>query len=362
MQNGLDIAIQLIDLLGKHSSKKRLQVSVEDIYPELVGGRPIATFKDEKTGILEILVSKKTLINIFKDCKQILDAGENCDDWKLYYASIGVLIMTPEDRRAVLLNETVLNKIILNDPCAADYHYNCLGALLSCDLAKTNKSASLWFYFRKVSVAKLEALDSSTLNEMVDLILLSVASHPRNYYACSFLRFLLGVCRCKGLLGILYERIWDYCKSHLHDFSMWLALLEILIGKSDYYLGELKRLGGELRGAPQYFEEPELTRLYEEIRLWGEQIGTPSYSLYYTKLQLGLHLGLDVCSQYKQEFEEFEQERDYLIDVSSRQLICKKKPVPLDNDALLKQKFEGMLIRKQLYIRYGPLATRENRI
>ncbi|KAG7884623.1 hypothetical protein KL938_001750 [Ogataea parapolymorpha] len=359
MQNGLDLAIQLIDILGKHSCKKRLQVSGEEFHPEFFSEGPIATFEDAKTGILEILVSKKTLINVFRDCKQVLDTEEDTDDWTLYYASIGVLITTPEDHRAILLNESALNKIILNDPSAADYHYNCLSTLLSCNLAKTNKSANLWFYFRKLSVAKLETLDSSSLNEMVDLILLSVASHPRNYYACSFLRVLLASCRCKGLLRILYERIWDYCKSHFGDFSMWLALLEILIGKSDYFLWELKRLGGELRGTPQYFEEQELMRIYEEIGLWGEQISTASYSLYYVKLQLGLHLGLNICSQYKQEYEEFERAGDYLIDVSSRQLVSKNKPIPLDNDALLKQKFEGMLIRKQLYIRYG--AARNSR-
>ncbi|KAG7834110.1 hypothetical protein KL943_003406 [Ogataea angusta] len=359
MQDGLELAIQLIDLLGKRSCKKRLQVSSEELYSELFRGGPIATFEDGKTGILEILVSKKTLISIFKDCKQVLDAGKDFDDWKLYYASIGVLITTPEDHRAVLLNETVLNKIISKDPCAAGYHYNCLSALLSCDLAKTNKSANLWFYFKKMSIAKLETLDSSSLDEMVDLILLSIASHPRNYYACSFLRLLLAICRCKGLLGTLYERIWDYCKSHLSDFSMWLALLEILIGKSDYFLYEFKRLGGQLREAPHYFEEPELIQRYQEIEVWGERIRTASYSFYYVKLHLGLHLGLDICSQYKQEFDAFERERNYMIDVSSRQLISEKKPVPLDNDALLKQKFEGMLIRKQLYIRYG--AARNSR-
>ncbi|KAG7901265.1 hypothetical protein KL935_002331 [Ogataea polymorpha] len=359
MENGLDLAIRLIDIFGRHSCKKRLQVSGEGFDSEFFSKGPIVIFEDAKTGILEILVSKKTIISIFKDCKQVLDTEKYIDDWQLYYASIGVLITTPEDHRAILLNESALNKIILTDPFAAGYHYNCLSTLLSCDLAKTNKSANLWFYFRKSSVAKLETLNCSSLNEMVDLILLSVTSHPRNYYACSFLRVLLASCRCRGLLRILYERIWDYCKTHFGDFSMWLALLEILTGKSDYFIWELKRLGGELRGSPEYFEEQELLRIYEEIGLWGEQMSTASYSLYYVKLQLGLYLGLDVCSLYKQEYEEFEREGDYLIDVRSRQLVSKNKPVPLDNDALLKQKFEGMLIRKQLYIRYG--AARNSR-
>ncbi|KAH3662576.1 hypothetical protein OGAPHI_005828 [Ogataea philodendri] len=322
MENGRETGIWLIKLLGNRSVPKRLQVTGSEIHKELFSGGPVVSLEDKETGVFEILVWKKAVYGMFGAFKRDVDEHLSIrDDLEVYYASIGLLMVTPEDHRAILVNEEALNKVGAIDPAIFEFHYNVLNAYLTSDIAKTNKSANLWFYFKKSTITRLNKLDDSILNELVDIVLRSVEMHPRNYYACEYLRYLVSICRYKGMLPVVFERVWKHCQKNVRDFSMWLILYEILVGDDGFHLKDFQRLGGILGPKTDRLPAEFARAKFQEIRSWGNQIGCGTYSYLFVVFEVGLKLEFDVVSEFETKFRTFETENGYLIDVALKKLI-----------------------------------------
>ncbi|GMG39225.1 unnamed protein product [Ambrosiozyma monospora] len=279
----LQLTSQLHELLSRNTTKRlqlipNSQIEDDPTLTDLFKATTFPNFQDSNTNTLDILISKKQLVKILVECHKVIEdyissandlqpssrSSINTDPSTLYRATLGILLITPEDHRAVELNESMLSTILSNDLISErqhtlDCHFEILSGYLTSTIAKTNKSSSLWLYFKKIVVKLLNNLSSAheqsfntAKDELfvncIEIILHSIKSHPRNYYAGSTLRFIVAILRHFGqfeLLRIYYTKILTYLKKDgLKDYSIWLALLQLCVNidSEEYFIDEYHRL------------------------------------------------------------------------------------------------------------------------
>ncbi|GME71991.1 unnamed protein product [Ambrosiozyma monospora] len=408
----LQLTSQLHELLSRKTIKKLQvipdsQIDDDPTLADFFKATTFPNFQDPNTNTLDILISKKQLVKIFIECHKVIDDHIsntdglqhfsrdfiNSDLMTLYSATLGIWLVTPEEHRALILNESMLIKLLSNSMISEHQdtlyrHFEILSGYLTSTIAKTNKSSSLWLYFKKTlirlfnNLSSVHEQSSNTAKDQlfvncIETILHSIRSHPRNYYAGSTLRFLIAVLRHSGefeMLRIYYSKILTYLKKDgLNDYSIWLVFLQLCVNvdSEEYFIAEYNRLcePHKKNNAPEWHNvsknrcfnnEVNLgVVLYQDLKnlLVGSELA--SYSAWYvftfvstrSDFHDGKHRkdGFEILDFFEEQVAVFENSNNVKIDTKTAQLVSSDGGiVDLSSDLLLQEKFNLVLIFKRL--------------
>ncbi|KAK6200500.1 uncharacterized protein RJT21DRAFT_5567 [Scheffersomyces amazonensis] len=243
---------------------------IEDIKPYIV---------IRESDNLFIGITKKNYLRLFKEVhtywhEQILTKEINYEELiekssqeellTLYYFTIGYMLTTHENHSIINIHELVVMELYkTNDKeFSVEFIENEIHIILtfiSSRLSKINKSSSLWFWLKKLTIWTI--LDPLISGKDVQhdgeiLILKSFRScqlHFANYYANNFLRWLSGILLyvtisidnqvAKQIANKLLELEWiqlkTICHSNLSDSSTW-GLMEYQIKQQGQYAYNMK--------------------------------------------------------------------------------------------------------------------------
>ncbi|CUM67178.1 uncharacterized protein PRCAT00004871001 [Priceomyces carsonii] len=206
---------------------------------------------EEKT--LEIGLTKKTYLSIFKeahthwhelntlDIKDYLERASEKEVWELYLMTLGYLISTNENHTIFNIHELVVMKLYYRKGRSFLLdEFNIMTSFASSRLKKINKSSSLWFWIKKLTLLLVFSQsgtdeESVTLyRKLIDRTLKSASLHFANYYAFNFFRWLHQlncVLGYKSINQYMLEELLLKCHQSLKDVSVWDTLLVVLLGE-----------------------------------------------------------------------------------------------------------------------------------
>ncbi|VEU21070.1 DEKNAAC101977 [Brettanomyces naardenensis] len=369
----LESTAHILEVLGSTKTFYKCLRSIPDIEVQLGGLQDAFSIDivpreyDPRMDRLDLLIKKSTLIQSFAECYEYLYQESHAGRRKeTSLATLGILLVTPEDHTALILNE----ELLLTSPVSKMKiitQFNVICSYLTSSLARTNKSSSLWLYFKKLLITMLNFDDESyTLSSIskiaLRIIIMSMEVHPRNYYACNTLRFLVAIIRRRGsssplLLKEYYAAILEYLKNDgLNDTSMWLVLVQLLVrlDAEDYYVSEFLRLGFEMEPdeVDNSFSLEEIKSIKNEIFDWLVSSNYRYHSGWLALVLISDRIGegaamKDFLHASVLGFEKEEKCRISTDDGSMLKLTGEK--VELDSNLLLKERFAAYLTFKRLY-------------
>lgn len=245
----------------------------------------------EENGVCEVGISKKAYLGIFTQGHHYLEA--QVENWRnskekndenrkpdtgiahqhnlseLYMATNAVLLTTNDHLTCWRYHEEIVGEMSRKDPeiLVSDFKF-CL-ALATLRLAKINKSSGLWHWLRRLSVILAIEQDKSGLEELLELVLVSMERHLANYAASHTFMWTFDVLLLLGridfenlefetleqpkvsyhhILGLLRSR----CRANLHDISLWTVLTHVLGRNPNSYclvhLAELQKRNSAVFG------------------------------------------------------------------------------------------------------------------
>lgn len=335
----------------------------------------IASFNDSHSGIQELVISKSNFKQIFLESyhyiykSKILKTDLNC----LMTTSFGVLLVTPIDTTALRINYDCL--IQLNELKYFFETYFLLACYLTCNYDKTNKSSTLWEYFKKIHLKlisqinednlerELKDLKSMSINKWLqfgsaNLLLLfairtclySIQMHPRNYYASNSLRFFVANSSNKQQL---FKTIIEFIGSEFDDLSLWLVLIDLIkdikTHQLDWYRTEWERYGGDSVPNRSYVD---ITGVYESIKSCMMEIRSYGSILTTIELQNFLQIEDSLIDILQDKINTFERKYNVKIDCKLGVLIDNKTEqyLTFQNDSILQDEFKFTLnIKKVIF-------------
>lgn len=367
---GLDTSRLFVQYLSDKTSRviKKIQIVPDEtmVQPEIRAimaheGRGIVTLQDELSGINEVLLSKSATRLMFNESFQYIYRTDQTSHVRedLKVASIVLLFMTPVDTHAL----KILWNCLRVDKEDVMEVFVIVAALLTCNYERTNKSSCLWELFKKLYVLILSSswiveppecksyekltripnlqgwLDRVSNFEICQFgcstCLRSVLVHPRNYYACNLLRFLLSTCEDSGLKLHLIIQIIDFHNGEYDDYSLWMVVLDVCLDakyrQMEYYREQRKMIDGRETTLPSL----DVLRIYLKIK----NCYTTSYGRFLTMLKLHYEfgLGLELETNLKNRVYSFEKAHG-VVDIRKIE-----GPVNISSDALLKEEYEKAL-------------------
>ncbi|KAI5959513.1 uncharacterized protein KGF55_005341 [Candida pseudojiufengensis] len=179
----------------------------------------------EEEDVLDIGMSKKTYLAIFKESHTYFhnsydkSTSNSHDDLQsLYLMTLGFLITTNEHSTIIKLHEKVVNK--LNNQ---EQDLEIISSFLTCKSKRINKSSSLWYYLKKLTISQVYVKkDYKLLNKLVLRALKSCKTHFANYYANNYLRWIIMVNQIMGMSNeFLIQELRRVCHANLSDSSLW---------------------------------------------------------------------------------------------------------------------------------------------
>ncbi|EDO14754.1 hypothetical protein Kpol_354p2 [Vanderwaltozyma polyspora DSM 70294] len=182
----------------------------------------------DPTGV-EIICFKSTFFKIFKEAHHYLRDSEN---WHknpkpigIFYATIGLLLTTPENKTILNIHEEIFWDELENNSFQLSHIVQneiiLIERLLTASNNKLNKSSSLWSYYKKLySILKTDNMDSFNISQT---ILYSGRRHISNYYCWNASRWFFDICE-KEVKSNLYLNAKEYCFANVSDCSSWSAL------------------------------------------------------------------------------------------------------------------------------------------
>ncbi|CDR39651.1 CYFA0S03e05754g1_1 [Cyberlindnera fabianii] len=213
---------------------------------------PFVYNNDDET--LEIVMFKSTFKEIFNECHPKLDKflqeGQVVRDEQhlaeLYLVTIGMMLTTNENHSVISIHDDIVMKMLSCSP-----HKNfctdiilepssfllrelfLLQTLLNSNIAKINKSSSLWCLLRKlfIYVDSTRSFNKIPSKFFLYTPLASAKMHPSNYYAWNFLTFTINVSKLKATCNFFIECTKDvekFCKQNLTDSSAWSCYTNII--------------------------------------------------------------------------------------------------------------------------------------
>lgn len=207
-----------------------------EVFPQvdwLTEDHYINTVLKNNLKVVEIALSKKKYLLLFKECHEILNQvilkgqeKSNLPDLDLLQITWGLLLISPENKTNLNLHYHVL----MNNLNYIDMEINYLETLLTSKLARTNKSSSLWNLYKKLYILK-----PKELNELLDIVIRSNENHPRNYYAWNFMNWAVQInyifsndVFINSKFDMLFENLYNYGLKNLNDSSVWNALQQLV--------------------------------------------------------------------------------------------------------------------------------------
>lgn len=201
---------ELFDTLSITS--KSFQWKIIEIIPQYSNEAEYPFETHEEGMVLSIGLTKKTYLSIFKEAHTYwhsalvtyqpnLESSLNeftLDElWNVYYTSLGYLITTNENNTLIRLHEVVLSKLMkrLDDPeKLLEQEFELLTVFVNSKLKKINKSSSLWFLIKKLTIMIIFAkvpFNFDKYETLIKRIVKSIDLHFANYYSSTFLQWLI---------------------------------------------------------------------------------------------------------------------------------------------------------------------------
>lgn len=215
-----------------------------EFLPEAIAGDEPIIF-DPSSGALGISKRflQKAYISLRKDysqsCIRVRNDISSCNNQHIMNLTLVVLLQTTENLNAI----NTRKKILQNSQFALELvldEIRFLNILFSSPLQKHTKSPMLWQH-RKWLLQHLDSCDYHNLLQPADplsddsktwfdlefeIIFKAGELHTKNYYAWAYARWLL--IHTSPDLENLAEKMFQICKKHVSDISMWSFLLHVL--------------------------------------------------------------------------------------------------------------------------------------
>ncbi|ODV70232.1 hypothetical protein HYPBUDRAFT_151641 [Hyphopichia burtonii NRRL Y-1933] len=197
---------------------------------------------------LDIGMTKKTYLQIFIEAhtywhhvilpKKLHSEGKlkdllTSELYDIYFSTLGYLVTTNENHTIVRLHELCLLELEeKRDVPILELELKFLTCLVNSKLKRINKSATIWFLIKKIALRLIFSDLTNTQTQykmLVDRTFKSIELHFANYYASSFLKWLIRYNYLSSgqvhilqdiqnrILGLLIEE----AHSKLSDFSLW---------------------------------------------------------------------------------------------------------------------------------------------
>ncbi|CEP60885.1 Ecm9p LALA0_S02e01882g [Lachancea lanzarotensis] len=189
----------------------------------------------------EIYCSKSTYLKIFAEARRLIRQDTSnalINDEDKYLGTLGLLLITPEDRTALKLHEDLLLKRLQTQPggqwTGSDgstrlfcYELSAISLLLTSSVNRVNKSSSLWLLFRKVYALKREFYPDPDI-DFSSLFTSSAERHISNYYCWNTFRWVYDL-ETPAAQTELLKVVWGFSIRHPKDSSAWWALGHVLL-------------------------------------------------------------------------------------------------------------------------------------
>ncbi|SCU92166.1 LAFA_0F08460g1_1 [Lachancea sp. 'fantastica'] len=280
---------------GHGNSGRKLTILPNGVLPK--NSPPFSKIDDENG--LEIFCSKYTYLQIFVEARNHLQScGANTlsNDEETYLATLGLLLITPEDRTVLNLHEELLLRRLktqLGDRWAVteeskllfECELSAIMLLLTSSSNRVNKSSSLWLLFKKLYTLKREVFVNSKIN-CCQLFMSSAERHISNFYCWNTLRWVYDL-EGPAAQTELFEAVWNFSKRHPKDSSAWWALGHILL-----------RLPGPASDSIQSYNAlrarfhltNRFTQALNSERHFGKEPGA-NVALYFSKIMAYIEVG-----------------------------------------------------------------------
>jgi len=240
------------------------------------------SYYDQATGIDDIIIKRSTLIACFSECYKYLYQVPNPSKDDLYFATLGILLVSAEDHTALNLNWEILQ----NSPEKMHSTFKVITLYLTCSISKTNKSASLWLYYRKLLIRFISEdpkCQKNLIKQILDVIILSIKIHKRSYYAGYTLRFMIALLRMTNnndLIQYYLNKIFHYVRTDgLNDMSMWQIWAQLLLEFDDekYYRLSIIKLGYPSTSHVYKLSPITVLNCYHQLMEWLLSLGYKFY-------------------------------------------------------------------------------------
>lgn len=197
---------------------------------------------------LDIGMTKKTYLQIFIEAhtywhhlilpKKLHSEGKlkdllTSELYDIYFSTLGYLVTTNENHTIVRLHELCLLELEeKRDVSILELELKFLTCLVNSKLKRINKSSSIWFLIKKIALRLIFSDLTNTQTQykmLVDRTFKSIELHFANYYASSFLKWLIRYnYQLSGQVHILQDiqnrilgLLIEEAHSKLSDFSLW---------------------------------------------------------------------------------------------------------------------------------------------
>lgn len=177
----------------------------------------------------ELIYSKKIFGKLFK----VIQSQQENDTWNAYYISIILFIMTAENKTNFISHRKLFYQLYKEDNYSPRFlikELRLVERLLHCNLNRTNKSSSLWRWYKELFVLIAE----HGLMGHLDLLIFNKSGekHFANYYAWNCCRWCFDNLSSDKFKFDLMNNVQTFCFSHLSDSSSWNAFSYMILQRN----------------------------------------------------------------------------------------------------------------------------------
>lgn len=260
----LPLCQRVYDVLGQ---SPQFTWKITEVVPELelASGTGIETFEEGDT--LVVGMTKKTNLAVFVEAHlfwhqniaphrnpgylQQLTADKL---WEVYLVTVGYLLTTNENHTIVQLHYDALMLIAKGDNrmLVMSREFELISGLVNSRLKRINKSSSLWFLMKKLTVDFVHH-DAKLYSLLLQRTFKSLELHFANYYAANFINWLIRYNLATGTdNSTIRDLLVSHARAKLTDVSIWTCL-EVYLTSSLGLEPEALQYAAE---SPQKYQEP----------------------------------------------------------------------------------------------------------
>lgn len=227
---------RVYDVLGR-SPQFTWKITELVLELELASGTGIETFEEGET--LVVGMTKETYLAVFVEAHLFwhqniapnrkpgyLQRLAEEKLWEVYLVTVGYLLTTNENHTIVQLHYDVLMLLAKgnNRTLALAQEFELISGLVNSRLKRINKSSSLWFLMKKLTVDFVYQ-DAKLYNLLLQRAFKSLELHFANYYAANFINWLIRYNITTGTdNSTIREILVCHARAKLTDVSIWTCL------------------------------------------------------------------------------------------------------------------------------------------
>ncbi|KAI5953180.1 hypothetical protein KGF54_002551 [Candida jiufengensis] len=144
--------------------------------------------------------------------------------------TLGFLITTNEHSTIISLHEQLIKKL-----GCYQQDLEIISSFLNCKVKRINKSSSLWYLLKKLTLSQVyEKKDHILLKKLSLRALKSCQIHFANYYANNYLRWIITMNQLLGISNdFLMKELRKLCHLILSDSSLWSTFCFLIGGSNE---------------------------------------------------------------------------------------------------------------------------------